>query len=259
MSWNGNDLFNSTLMGGMPSGADPHQYLTTDGNGKPHWEDTLAYEESTVEVILPETKSSYLSPGQRHDLKNKATKAIKIGDTGILTINGVEYAYTGTKSTDTTNYLGSAIWLKTADTVKQWVYVDPDFLTVSVVCKNGSPYGFYTFIIAEKATTIKTIDPKYLPSGSGGGGVMYISGLESLIVPAYADAALTTMLSYDQAKEIIQKQFAVSMSLDGMQGSLYPVFALGNDTNKNANIVIISPGDGSATGITLTFSDTPES
>lgn len=237
----------------------PHQYFVTDADGKPHWEDKLAYDENKVVEIIPPTEVGRIWYGYVEvDCPNSGE--VKVGDAGVMYINGEPHKYTAIEQI---NLSGPPVIVQLdvegVDTSLGKIGLNSSKKLVFHNIPIGSADTNNTISLTKESYTIKTIDPKYLPSGSGGGGVMYISGLESLIVPAYADAALTTMLSYDQAKEIIQKQFAVSMSLDGMQGSLYPVFALGNDTHKNANIVIISPGDGSATGITLTFSDTPES
>lgn len=232
-----------------------HKMYVTDGEGKPHWEDKLAYEESTEEVILPPT-TIFSMPGKQTTLSVKAAKAINEGDTGVLTINDVDYPYTGIKGT--ASGLTDSIQLSTEGDANHNVYVNPVTLSVNVVGKVGCGYKNFTFSIVERSTTIKPLDPKYLPEGvGGGGGVMYIADTSTLIQAAYADAALTTKLSYEQGKEIAAKPFAVGMNLDGMFGSLFPVMAYGDDSAKVINIVIITPEAGAAAGMTLTFSDTP--
>ena len=177
MSWNGNDLFNSTLMGGMPSGADPHQYLTTDGNGKPHWEDKLAYEASTEEVILPDTVVTDAMYKQTWVPCPNASN-VKIGDTGTFYIDGKACPFEAVAGTN--NYGPPAdvkLYVKNHGLITQPGYmigfVGDELMIYNVWLTD--PGQSKTISITKNSTTIKTIDPKYLPSGSGGGGVMMIT------------------------------------------------------------------------------------
>ena len=222
---------------------DPHQYLTTDGDGKPHWEDKLAYDETRYATVVPTTHfTTWGSAPQSVNVENIVLP--RDGSTCRITLDEQVYECEATVSAE------DMATLKVTSNLTINVYVNRFFIV-------GTPSGDeHTIHIEEIIRDFKPIDPKYLPSGSGGGGVMYIEGTESLIVPAYADDALTTMLSYDQAKEIIQKPFAVCMNIEGMRVVLYPAIAIGDDSQKKVNIVIITHEAGSAAGVTLTFSDT---
>lgn len=260
MSWNGNDLFNSTLMGGMPSGADPHQYLTTDGNGMRRWEDKLAYEESAEVEIMPPTEVgriwySFVS------VNYPFNGAIKVGDTGVMYLNGEPRKYTAIEKV----YSGGPpvdvqLSVDGLPTTSGLIGLDSDglfFYNVSI----GSPSANHTVSITKSTTAIKPLDPKYLPSGSGGGGgVIYIENADSLINPAYSDETLTTKFSYEQVKEIIQKPYIVCAVVEGaFMGSFTPSAAIPDDEGKVLQAMLVGSvnGDIGIMPMTFTFSDTP--
>lgn len=156
MSWNGNDLFNSTLMGGMPSGADPHQYLTTDGNGKPRWEDQLAYDETRYATVVPTTHfTTWGSAPQSVNVENIVLP--RDGSTCRITLDEQVYECEATVSAE------DRATLKVTSNLTITVYVNRFFIV-------GTPSGDeHTIHIEEIIRDFKPIDPKYLPSGSGGG------------------------------------------------------------------------------------------
>lgn len=258
MSWNGNDLFNSTLMGGMPSGADPHQYLTTDGNGKPHWEDKLAYEESAVVEIMPTTDVGTIWYSQK-TVACPHNGAVKVGDTGYLYVDGTPYKYTAIEKV----FGGGPPVVVQLDVEGQsntgcLIGLTDDNKLLFYTCAYGSPMATHTVSMTHNSTTIKTIDPKYLPSGSGGGGAIYILPHTSGGYEAYADAEHTTMLSYEQGKAMTFKPITLVAIQDGVsQGSIQPLMMFPNDSEKEVTLLIASMEGAQSTF--MTFSDTPES
>lgn len=195
MSWNGNDLFNSTLMGGMPSGADPHQYLTTDGNGKPHWEDKLAYEESAVVEIMPTTDVGTIWYSQK-TVACPHNGAVKVGDTGYLYVDGTPYKYTAIEKV----FGGGPPVVVQLDVEGQsntgcLIGLTDDNKLLFYTCAYGSPMATHTVSMTHNSTTIKTIDPKYLPSGSGGGFVV-----NATLTPT-DDTGMTGTVTFDKTFE----------------------------------------------------------
>lgn len=290
MSWNGNDLFNSTLMGGMPSGADPHQYLTTDGNGKPHWEDKLAYEASTEEVILPDTVVTDAMYKQTWVPCPNASK-VKIGDTGTFYIDGKACPFEAVAGTN--NYGPPAdvnLYVKNHGLTTQMGYMI-GFVGDQLMIYNvwlTDPGQSKTISITKNSTTIKTFDTDLmgknagankalvtdengeavwsdsLPEGvGGGGGVIYINDMESAQINAYADAACTEWLTYEQGKAIVSGPYVISAATEGYDLATYAPFATYcSDEEKAAAFIVLNFGtDGSATGVmrAFVFSDTPTS
>ena len=268
MSWNGNDLFNSTLMGGMPSGADPHQYLTTDGDGKPHWENNLAYEASTEEVILPDTVVTDAMYKQTWVPCPNASN-VKIGDTGTFYIDGKACPFEAVAGTN--NYGPPAdvkLYVKNHGLITQPGYMI-GFVGDRLMIYNvwlTDPGQSKTISITKNSTTIKTIDPKYLPSGSGGGGVIYadleliMQGSESSVpvaVPAYADAALASQLTYEQGKNTVYQPHVIAACDGGVIAATFtPILTQPDDESKAVSIVIANPALNGMTTYGLVFSDT---
>lgn len=266
MSWNGNDLFNSTLMGGMPSGADPHQYLTTDGNGKPHWEDKLAYEESAVVEIMPTTNVGTIWYSQK-TVACPHNGAVKVGDTGYLYIDGTPYKYTAIEKVfsggppvvvqlDVEGKSSTSELIGLTDANKLLFYN----------CSFGSPSSTHTVSMTHNSTTIKTLDPKYLPSGSGGGGVIYVDlelimqGAEStspVAIPAYADAALASQLTYEQGKNTVYQPHVIAACAGGVIAATFtPMLTQPDDESKVVSIVMANPALNGMTTYGLIFTDT---
>lgn len=189
MSWNGNDLFNSTLMGGMPSGSDPHQYLTTDGDGKPRWEPRLAYEESAVVEIMPTTDVGVIWYSQK-TIACPYEGKVKIGDTGSFILDGVPHDYVAIED------IGNPPAEMTLDVDGVSNYVKLSSGKNMILYNIGMhPTQSHTIALTVNSKITKTIDPKYLPSGSGGGFVV-----NATLTPT-DDTGMTGTVTFDKTFE----------------------------------------------------------
>ena len=219
---------------------DPHQYLTTDGDGKPHWEDKLAYEASTEEVILPDTVVTDAMYKQTWVPCPNASN-VKIGDTGTFYIDGKACPFEAVAGTN--NYGPPAdvkLYVKNHGLITQPGYMI-GFVGDRLMIYNvwlTDPGQSKTISITKNSTTIKTLDPKFLPGSSAGagGGVIYID--TEITAPytevvAYADAACTTPLTYEQGKAIVGTGCALSHKAEnGQTLTFVPAFTHAFDANK---------------------------
>lgn len=142
-----------------------HKMYVTDADGKPHWEDKLAYEESAEVEVMPPTKVgriwySFASVECQHN------GAVKVGDTGVMYINGKPRKYTATEK----DYSGGG------PSVVVQLNVDGLYGLIGLTSSNAlifynvsidSPMAEHTVSLTVNSTITKTIDPKFLPAGAG--------------------------------------------------------------------------------------------
>lgn len=146
-----------------------HKMYVTDADGKPHWEDMLAYEESAVVEIMPTTDVGVIWYSQK-TIACPYEGKVKIGDTGSFILDGVPHDYVAIED------IGNPPAEMTLDVDGVSNYVKLSSGKNMILYNIGMhPTQSHTIALTVNSKITKTIDPKYLPSGSGGGGVMMIT------------------------------------------------------------------------------------
>lgn len=220
--------------------------------------------EAKTVVILPETAVPIV--GDENPVTEQFTASLVEGDKYTFTYNSAAYECVaqpfdldGVACTALGN-LGAITGGK--DTGEPFVFME---LPPAVAAELGAAAMLVPLDGAESVTISITAKTELVnesenagSAGGGagtGGGVFYIANTTSIVQPAYADAALTTVLSYEQGKEIMQRPYVVFTTVDGMLGVMMPPLAGFFDDAKTATIVLQS--NGGMMPIQLTFSDTP--
>lgn len=257
---------------------DPHQYLTTDGNGKPHWEKKLAYEASTEEVILPDETVNNIAYGRTWVSCPNASK-IQIGNTGTFYINGKAYPYVAIEYSNS-SWPSISVQLK-LDGKSGLMAVDGNKLMFYDMLVTP-PGGSAIISIVNNSTTIKTIDPDKMGKnagankalvtdengeavwsdslpGGGDGGVIYVDNqaFGGGNVTAYADATLSTPLTYAQGKAIVASPFVFVASMGDQIAACTPLVAVTLDELAQIQTHVVNGESGSLVTLILNFADTP--
>ena len=205
-----------------------YQQLVTDVDGKVKWEDRLAYEVRTMvldHVVVD--KSGYYLPKVNYNGTDKALTDDNIGDTYIVTINGVEYRTVlqkkYTQYWNTYYYLGSdppavannmsgnefpfSIYILGSNNEKD----TSEYFTLD---KDTLPHT----ITIEKYTT-KKIDEKYLPATT-----KYVNITQNKVdgnVIYSADSTFADILQYiEMGKNVIVR----------FHGSFYQLVSVDNNS-----------------------------
>ena len=188
-----------------------YQQLVTDGSENVKWEDRLAYEDRTMildNVVVDE--SGYYLPKVNYNGTDKALTDDNIGDTYIVTINGVEYRTVlqkkYTQYWNTYYYLGSdppAVASNMSGNEFPFsIYIlgsnnEKDTSEYFTLDKDTLPHT----ITVEKYTT-KQIDEKYLPAAT-----KYINITQNKVngnVIYSADSTFADILQYiEMGKNVI--------------------------------------------------------
>lgn len=205
-----------------------YQQLVTDGSGNTKWEDGLAYEDRTMildNVVVDE--SGYYLPKVNYNGTDKALTDDNIGDTYIVTINGVEYRTVlqkkYTQYWNTYYYLGSdppavannmsgnefpfSIYILGSNNEKdtsEYFTLDKDTLPHTITIENY---------------TTKQIDEKYLPAAT-----KYINITQNKVdgnVIYSADSTFADILQYiEMGKNVIVR----------FHGSFYQLVSVDNNS-----------------------------
>lgn len=157
--------------GGLPSGGTPYQQLVTDGNGNTKWEDRLAYDDSKVVIVDLESGVQFVKVSDEILSWASVDAPMKVWSSNGLntTANPEDYVDLGNGS------FGAAVqsvFFITNDNVEFNGLV----FTEKGVYFLKAPDGIYVSGIASADSdtpeiawdgnirTLKTIDPKYIPS-----------------------------------------------------------------------------------------------
>lgn len=175
-----------------PNGRAPHQYLTTDKDGKTVWEEKLCYEEAGgFEVIVPETYFENL----KSDPCVKFDDDIAEGKEYTVVWNGVEYPCVVETSNGRLAMVNTVAKFALAyeDSEYHWMYIfaeDMDSPTTISIYKGNK--------------TIKKIDPKYLPDSAGAGMmIVTFTPVDEYFQDATADKTVAELFeAYDNGSAI---------------------------------------------------------
>ena len=207
-----------------------YQQLVTDGDGNTKWEDRLAYEVRTMvldHVVNKFTTQSSGLPNVNYNGTDKALTDDNIGDTYIVTINGVEYRTVlqkkYTQYWNTYYYLG-ADTPSLANNISGLEFPFSIYIHGTHDGKDTSSY--FTLdkdtlphtITVEKYTT-KQIDEEYLPAAT-----KYINITKNKVdgnVIYSADSTFADILQYiEMGKNVIVR----------FHGSIYQLVSVDNDS-----------------------------
>lgn len=196
---------------GLPEGAGPFQQLVTGADGVPRWEDKLAYENVQTFDVLKETILTSESNGFKEFTVDWADD-VNDGDEGLFVSNGNIYKYRAVAASDRTYFRSTT---STDD--------------YGTRLKNGKFRVFFggagtkTISITKTVTTLKTIDPKFLPAGAGGGGgILWATARldDSTAEPAITHASHT----YEEIDAAVQAGKFCILKLDAAGGTGAMVF-----------------------------------
>lgn len=225
----------------------PWMQHVTGADGVARWEPRLAYTETEEVVILPETE---VIPAEglenTFELTEPLSAPLSRGMKCTVTYNDVKYNCNvqETPVDEGVNLLslGNAGALMGEEgTGEPFAFaVVPEGEQNGVYAQVFALDGAETVNISITAVeeTVKTIDPKFLPGSSAGagGGVIYID--TEITAPytevvAYADAACTTPLTYEQGKAIVGTGCALSHKAEnGETLTFVPAFTHAFDAHK---------------------------
>lgn len=198
---------------GLPTGGEPYQQLVTDGEGNAVWEERLAYDGGSVE-ILPET---VLQGGDEDGdgvndgfyLVQPLNEPLVIGETYTVSYNGVAYECVAV-GTGIETYLGNVDFaMETGDTGEPFVLAvvkDTDMNAAGVYGVVMPIDGATSVTLSITKGAVHTIDEKWLPASAREKLKVYAEEdayTENAFVSphAYKDAACTTMYTYNELKE----------------------------------------------------------
>ena len=270
--------------GAVSATAGSHKVYVTDGEGKPHWEDKLAYEASTEEVILPDTVVTDAMYKQTWVPCPNASN-VKIGDTGTFYIDGKACPFEAVAGTN--NYGPPAdvkLYVKNHGLTTQMGYmigfVGDQLMIYNVWLTN--PGQSKTISITKNSRTLKTFDTDLmgknaeankvlvtdengeatwsdsLPEGVGKPGVIYLPEfMGATSYKAYKDTGLTEQMTYAEAKELLLGGAFILLNASGATSYYTPLRITLNEDAKTIEFTIHIPM--SVYVCTMTFSDTPAS
>lgn len=198
---------------GLPTGGEPYQQLVTDGEGKAVWEERLAYDGGSVE-ILPET----VLQGEDDDgdgvndsfyLTQPLNETLVIGETYTVIYNGAAYDCVMTEIDGEQGMGNIGFAMGTGDTGEPFVVVfvnDADTNAAGIYGMLLPLDGATAVTLSITKGAVHTIDEKWLPASAREKLKVYAEEdayTENAFVSphAYKDAACTTMYTYNELKE----------------------------------------------------------
>lgn len=281
---------------GLPEGAGPWMQVVTGADGVARWEDRLAYAETEEAVILKETAPTRneVEGSVIFTLTEPFSAPLTTGMNCEITYNGTEYKCpvqevaedgvtmlvlgnlgAGSGGEDT----GEPFALITLDGQTE---VDAGVYAIMYVFDGAESVTLSITGVVEK---VKTIDPDKmgknagankalvtdengeavwsdsLPGGAGGGGggVIYVDdqAFSGGNVTAYADATLSTPLTYAQGKSIMARPFVFVANMGDQIAAITPLTAIALDGLAKIQTYVMAGEDGSLSVIMLNFADTP--
>lgn len=170
--------------GGTPQGGAPFQQLVTNGEGEAVWEERLAYEEQAFEPIVwdanVEVLERFAAPMGVDFLKISNELIPNATGEGIASAVLEGTAFDGTYMTDTLSItVLNDGWGLLASDGMPYVSVVTDSqssgMSVGTWILDFAALNVSAVIKINPTTTLKTIDPKYLPGGGSGGGVFVVN------------------------------------------------------------------------------------
>lgn len=228
----------------------PWMQYVTGADGVARWEPRLAYAETEEAVILPETTVEWQGEDTEANLTTPFAAQMVAGQEYTVVWNGDEYKCVAQAEDNGEGLV--AVVLGDTESFPFSIFQLPE--------EFGAQMGVYAFIqraelitsatlsITGVAEKVKTIDAKFLPAGAGGGGgVIYID--TAITAPytevvAYADAACTTPLTYEQGKAIVGTGCALSHKAEnGGTLTFVPAFTHALDANKQVMCILSVPDE----------------
>ena len=280
---------------GLPEGAGPWMQLVTGADGVARWEPRLAYAETEEVVILaetvPELQGEAEGGGMSYAFVEPLAAPLTLGMNCDVTYNGVVY-----KCPVQAMPLEADLTLLALGNVGALVGGEDTgepFVFAQRASEAVEEMGYATLIAIDGAKPVtlsitgvvekgKTIDPDKMGKNAGAnkalvtdengeavwsdslaggvGGVIYLPPMTDGTVveaTAYADAELTTPLTYEQGKAIVLRPFVFVLQEDGRSAASTPVMSAPEDDMMKIQCFVMNPLGSSASIVTLDFADTP--
>lgn len=262
--------------GAVSATAGSHKVYVTDGEGKPHWEDKLAYEESAVVEIMPTTDVGTIWYSQK-TIACQYEGKVKIGDTGSFILDGVPHDYVAVKD------IGNPPAEMTLDVAGVSDYVKLSSGKNMILYNIGMhPSQSHTIALTVNSKITKTFDAdlmgknaeanKVLVTDENGEATWSDSLPDGVLKPtiiylpefmgatsynAYKDTGLTEQMTYSEAKKLLLGGALILLNASGATSYYTPLRITLNEDAKTIEFTIHIPM--SVYVCTMTFSDTPAS